>query len=183
MASWLAEPAAMGALEFISPDANLVAAFVMKDMGVVVDELFELIGRGEREHSKKSWPSSSAKPASTSGRTWPTRWAASSPWRSTARCCRPLVEGRRRGLRPGAPGPDAGVARRPDQPGEPRTTAASRPGSRSPARSWPGASTSTCSRALGSRRALRLRRRLPAGRALARPAGPHACRTGRRGSR
>jgi hypothetical protein len=44
VASWLAEPAAMGAMEFIGPDANLVVAFVMKDMGVVVDELFELIG-------------------------------------------------------------------------------------------------------------------------------------------
>jgi hypothetical protein len=47
LASWIAEPAPMGALDYISPDANLVGAFVMKDMGVVVEELFELIGEAE----------------------------------------------------------------------------------------------------------------------------------------
>jgi len=31
MASWLAAPGPMGALEFISPDANVVAAFVVKE--------------------------------------------------------------------------------------------------------------------------------------------------------
>jgi len=44
IASWLGEPAPMGALEYIGPDANLVGAFVMKDMGVVIEELFEMIG-------------------------------------------------------------------------------------------------------------------------------------------
>jgi ferric-dicitrate binding protein FerR (iron transport regulator) len=44
MAAWLAEPAPMGALDYVSPDANLAAAFVMKDMGVVVGELFDIVG-------------------------------------------------------------------------------------------------------------------------------------------
>jgi hypothetical protein len=44
MAAWRAEPAPMGALDYVSPDANLVAAFVMKDMGIVVGELFDIVG-------------------------------------------------------------------------------------------------------------------------------------------
>jgi ferric-dicitrate binding protein FerR (iron transport regulator) len=44
MAAWLAEPAPMGALDYVSPDANLAAGFVMKDMGVVVGELFDIVG-------------------------------------------------------------------------------------------------------------------------------------------
>jgi hypothetical protein len=47
MAAWLAEPGPMGALDYISPDANLAAAFVMKDMGVVVAELFDIVGSVE----------------------------------------------------------------------------------------------------------------------------------------
>lgn len=47
MAAWLAEPAPMGALDYVSPDANLAAGFVMKDMGVVVGELFDIVGRLE----------------------------------------------------------------------------------------------------------------------------------------
>ncbi|MEJ7617638.1 MAG: hypothetical protein WKF30_11895 [Pyrinomonadaceae bacterium] len=39
MASWLAAPGPMGALEFISPDANMVAAFVVKDPVALVDDL------------------------------------------------------------------------------------------------------------------------------------------------
>ena len=44
IAAWLAEPAPMGALDYVSPDASLAAGFVMKDMGVLVDELFDFIG-------------------------------------------------------------------------------------------------------------------------------------------
>jgi ferric-dicitrate binding protein FerR (iron transport regulator) len=47
MAAWLAEPGPVGALDYISPDANLAAAFVMKDMGVIVDELFDILARLE----------------------------------------------------------------------------------------------------------------------------------------
>lgn len=38
--SWLAAPGPMGALEFISPDANVVAAFVVKEPTALVDDLF-----------------------------------------------------------------------------------------------------------------------------------------------
>jgi hypothetical protein len=39
IASWLAAPGPMGALEFISPDANVVAAFVVKEPVALVDDL------------------------------------------------------------------------------------------------------------------------------------------------
>ena len=39
IASWLAAPGPMGALEFISPDASVVAAFVVKEPVALVDDL------------------------------------------------------------------------------------------------------------------------------------------------
>lgn len=42
MAAWLAEPAPMGSLEFISPEAKLVSAIVFKDPAVLFDELSTL---------------------------------------------------------------------------------------------------------------------------------------------
>jgi hypothetical protein len=39
IASWLAAPGPMGALRFISPDANLVSAFVVKQPSALVDDL------------------------------------------------------------------------------------------------------------------------------------------------
>lgn len=41
--SWLAAPAPMGALEYISPDANLVAGFVVKDPKALVDDLLGIV--------------------------------------------------------------------------------------------------------------------------------------------
>ncbi|MBO0725911.1 MAG: FecR domain-containing protein [Blastocatellia bacterium] len=41
--SWLAQPGPMGALEFISPDASVVAAFVVKEPTALVDDLFETL--------------------------------------------------------------------------------------------------------------------------------------------
>ncbi|HZF37404.1 MAG TPA: hypothetical protein VE715_01155, partial [Blastocatellia bacterium] len=41
--SWLAQPGPMGALEFISPDANFVAAVVVKEPTALVDDLFEVV--------------------------------------------------------------------------------------------------------------------------------------------
>jgi FecR-like protein/putative zinc finger protein len=45
--SWLAQPGPMGALEFISPDASLVAAFVVKDPTALVDDLFETFKKAD----------------------------------------------------------------------------------------------------------------------------------------
>jgi ferric-dicitrate binding protein FerR (iron transport regulator) len=47
VASWLAAPASMGALEFISPDASMVNAVVIKNPRSIMEELFQIIGSSE----------------------------------------------------------------------------------------------------------------------------------------
>ncbi|HKV40401.1 MAG TPA: FecR domain-containing protein [Blastocatellia bacterium] len=42
--SWLAAPGPMGSLEYISPDANLVAAFVVKNPSAMLDDLIGAVG-------------------------------------------------------------------------------------------------------------------------------------------
>ncbi|MGE0131114.1 MAG: FecR domain-containing protein [Blastocatellales bacterium] len=49
--SWLAQPGPMGALEFISPDANLVAAFVVEEPTALVDDLLETLKKAD----PKAW--------------------------------------------------------------------------------------------------------------------------------
>lgn len=43
IASWLAAPGAMGALEFVSPDANVATAFVVKEPALLVDDLLGVL--------------------------------------------------------------------------------------------------------------------------------------------
>ncbi len=43
LASWLASPAPMGALDFISPDAQVAAAFVFKDPVKLLDDVYSLM--------------------------------------------------------------------------------------------------------------------------------------------
>ncbi len=43
LASWLASPAPMGALDFVSPDAQMVAAFVFKDPVKLLDDLYAMM--------------------------------------------------------------------------------------------------------------------------------------------
>ncbi|HEX3086925.1 MAG TPA: FecR domain-containing protein [Pyrinomonadaceae bacterium] len=43
--SWLAQPAPMGSLEYISPDANIVAGFAVKNSAAVVDDLLMVISK------------------------------------------------------------------------------------------------------------------------------------------
>jgi hypothetical protein len=51
LTSWLAQPGPMGALEFISPDANIVAAFVVKETTALVDDLLNTLKTAD----EKSW--------------------------------------------------------------------------------------------------------------------------------
>ncbi len=44
MISWIAQPGPMGGLDFVSPNANLVTAFVVKDPVKMVDDVFGWLG-------------------------------------------------------------------------------------------------------------------------------------------
>jgi len=44
LASWLAEPAPMGGLDFVSPDATMAAAFVVKEPATLVDDVLGIMG-------------------------------------------------------------------------------------------------------------------------------------------
>jgi hypothetical protein len=51
--SWLAQPAPMGSLEYISPDANLVAGFVVKNPTAMVDDLLGVLNTVSPDLNKK----------------------------------------------------------------------------------------------------------------------------------
>lgn len=53
VAAWLAEPAPMGSLDFISANASLAAAVVVKEPSVMVGELFEIFRTGVAEFDVK----------------------------------------------------------------------------------------------------------------------------------
>jgi hypothetical protein len=47
VASWLAAPAAMGSLEFVSPDASMVTSAVIKNPRSIMEEIFQMIGSND----------------------------------------------------------------------------------------------------------------------------------------
>src|SRR5580700_8308872 len=52
VASWLAAPASMGSLEFISPDASMVTAAVIKNPRTIMEEMFKMIGSGNPDFAQ-----------------------------------------------------------------------------------------------------------------------------------
>jgi hypothetical protein len=53
VASWLAAPNPMGALDFISPDASVVAAFVVKKPSLLVDDIFAAISSTDEQFAEQ----------------------------------------------------------------------------------------------------------------------------------
>jgi FecR protein/Protein of unknown function (DUF3352)/Putative zinc-finger len=51
VASWLAAPAAMGSLEFVSPDASMVTSAVIKNPRSIMEEIFQMIGSSDANFS------------------------------------------------------------------------------------------------------------------------------------
>jgi hypothetical protein len=47
VASWLAEPASMGSMEFVSPNASMVTSAVIKNPRSIMEEIFKMIGSGD----------------------------------------------------------------------------------------------------------------------------------------
>jgi hypothetical protein len=54
MAAWLAEPSAMGTLDYVSPEATIVTAFVVKSPVAIVDGLMSLQNRSVSASAEKS---------------------------------------------------------------------------------------------------------------------------------
>src|SRR5260370_33908838 len=49
VASWLAAPASMGSLEFVSPNASMVTSAVIKNPRSIMEEIFKMIGSGDKD--------------------------------------------------------------------------------------------------------------------------------------
>ena len=52
VASWLAAPASMGSLEFVSPDASMVTSAVIKNPRSIMEEIFKMAGSGDPEFTQ-----------------------------------------------------------------------------------------------------------------------------------
>jgi hypothetical protein len=52
VASWLAAPASMGSLDFVSPDASMVTSAVIKNPRSIMEEMFKMIGSGDAQFSE-----------------------------------------------------------------------------------------------------------------------------------
>ena len=47
IASWLAAPASMGSLDFVSPDVHMVTSAVIKNPKSIMEEIFKMIGASD----------------------------------------------------------------------------------------------------------------------------------------
>ncbi len=52
VASWLAAPASMGSLEFVSPEASMVTSAVIKNPKNIMEEVFKMVGAGDPDFSQ-----------------------------------------------------------------------------------------------------------------------------------
>jgi hypothetical protein len=52
VASWLAAPASMGSLEFVSPDASMVTSAVIKNPRTIMEEIFKMFGSGDADFAQ-----------------------------------------------------------------------------------------------------------------------------------
>jgi len=52
VASWLAAPASMGSLEFVSPDASMVTSAVIKNPKSIMEEIFKMIGSSDADFAQ-----------------------------------------------------------------------------------------------------------------------------------
>jgi len=52
VASWLAAPASIGSLEFVSPDASMVTSAVIKNPRSIMEEIFKMAGSGDPEFAQ-----------------------------------------------------------------------------------------------------------------------------------
>ena len=52
VASWLAAPASLGSLEFVSPEASMVTSAVIKNPRSIMEEIFQMIGSSDADFSQ-----------------------------------------------------------------------------------------------------------------------------------